>query len=192
MKGNERKFAFISFYLLFGIGTFQRVTTKKAKKTAPRSKPALVANSARPARQGVCRLGLRARAGQACHRRYDNRNFLFTQVNVNKFGNSICIALARARLRRHALGGRSDRSGAGDGGLVHPAIAGEAEPGEAEPGEAKPHHWPRGRLGDRAAVRADIGNLRRAPRGGRPRVAYAPAAPRPPTEANTESAPEAA
>jgi hypothetical protein len=32
MKGNERKIAFISFYFLFGIGTFQWVTGDSNKK----------------------------------------------------------------------------------------------------------------------------------------------------------------
>jgi hypothetical protein len=34
MKGNERKIAFISFYFLFGIGTFQWVTGDSNKKIA--------------------------------------------------------------------------------------------------------------------------------------------------------------
>jgi hypothetical protein len=40
MKGNERKFPFISFHFLFRIGTFQRVTAEKNKKiSAPAGDP---------------------------------------------------------------------------------------------------------------------------------------------------------
>ena len=95
MKGNKRKFAFISFYLLFGIGTFQRVTTKKSKKNCS----TLETRSGCKKRRTAPILTLvgahfRALHDRDCHCKDHSADFGFTQENIGKFLNSLRTRIA--------------------------------------------------------------------------------------------------